>query len=280
MTDRRQHAGAVGDEADEALLHPVEGGDQPPCLVGTGLAERRRRGAAAEGVGAVGERLQGPGHPPGDEDDDGEARHRHDRRREKRGEGEGNRLRPDLRLGVQPTGVVEGHRGDHVERCAAHAPGAIRIAVTVHPEAAAVAAAGAGVIQPDQSQARWLAQAFGEHVLERMGKHHPACRCRGLGESALLGRPEAQARRAGGLGEPHPLACRYEIEHAGHGGDLVEEPEPVGFAHRQRPLVDEQEQAHRQRAEERDEEKGEKLAAQRLREKLHAAGSSTSAAKL
>ena len=96
MADRREHAGTIRDEAQEALLHPVEGRDQPPCLVRAGLGEERRRGAAAEGVGAVGERLQRARHPPRDDDDDGEARHRHDRRGKERGEGKRHRLRVNL----------------------------------------------------------------------------------------------------------------------------------------------------------------------------------------
>ena len=276
MSDRREHARAVGDEADEPLLHPIEGSDQPPRLVGAGLGEERRRGAAAEGVGAIGERLQRPRDPPGDDHDDGEARHRHDRGGKERGERERDRLRVDLRLRVEPAAVVERQRRDDVELRTVHRRRPVhRLGPPV-----AFADRRRRVVEPDEGEPGRFPEAPGEHVLEFVRKHHPTVGIGGRGEGAFLGRPEADARRAGGVGEAGPFGGRREVEHAADRRDPVEEPDPVGLADGGGALVDEQEQAHRQRPDERQAEEREQLAAQRLRQEPHGACSLTSAAKL
>ena len=169
---------------------------------------------------------------------------------------------------------MERHRGDDVELRTTEAPRAI-VAVVVRRRWRRHRS-----IEADEGEPRRFAEAPGEHVLELVRQEHATGGIGGRGEGARLRRPEADARRAGGLGQPAALARRREIEHAPDRGDPVEEPEPVGLADGEGALVDEQEQAHRERADERQAEEREQLAAQRLRQEFHAARSSTSAARL
>ena len=118
VADRGEHAGAVGDEAGEPLLHPVEAaisrrtssGPLAGRAVEPHRGRRRRRSRRAPSAGRVTRRATrttmarlATAMIAAESSD---------------GHGERHRLRPDLRLGVQPAGVVEGHRGDDVETVA------------------------------------------------------------------------------------------------------------------------------------------------------------------
>jgi hypothetical protein len=63
VADRRQHAGAVGDEPLQAFLHPVEGLGGPADFVGSVLGHGLGAALASQAVGRVGQPAERPGDP-------------------------------------------------------------------------------------------------------------------------------------------------------------------------------------------------------------------------
>ena len=222
VRDRRQHAGAVLDEALQAGMHAVEGAGRLAHVGRPALGHRRHRLAAAEPLGGGRELRHRPGQAAHHEDHDHGQRHRHDPHRDQRRHGPVRVGRRQARADVQPPAVVELRRDHEVGRQARMPPAAIARPLPIAvPHLLPDSSAGAGVgiaHRPDQRPVR-LARAppvapaailvapVDQHLLdpdagEMAGQDllQAVVAVRGIGgvDGARIGEPEAQQRRAGG----------------------------------------------------------------------------------
>ncbi len=227
VADRRQHVGAVVDQALDPPAHPVEGAAHRQHLLGALLGQRREVHAGAEGLRRTGEarerRRQRPGGPDrqegerqGEEEQraqDGAGERRRAVRPGRQVGGEREALAPDdeagravVPLARAPEPLDRPVRPQHPAQFLHLLPGVRRTAG--HHHAVGRRSARGSLPRGEQGEARTGAPLAGRRqqggaLARARGRHHPDHRGEAVGERAgpVLDPPDVRAQQQEGEGE-------------------------------------------------------------------------------